>query len=310
MTDVQASYYLLSETMLTHSRQMYTLEGNYPCCTVNHPQGYPKFLSASFVSSGDNGLAHALLSPAEVSTTLASGAKVTIESTTNYPFDLNLVYNITADAAFDFYVRVPGWANVGKTTVKTSNSTATSVKPDPKTGMHKISVPAGGVSSLEYLLSTDIRLENRPNSTVAVHYGPLLYALYIDSTNSSQPPHDFWYQEPLPAGYAPPEARDWTILNTTAWNYAIDPSTLRYHYANEAAPGKELPNPVWAPGAPPNWISVKACQIDWPLYLNSVPGKVPLPAARKCLGDVQDVKLAPYGSTKLHMVDLPTMDLS
>lgn len=293
--------------------QMYSLEGNYPCCTVNHPQGYPKFVSASYVRAGTDGLAHVLLAPANVSVSLQNGANVTVVTETNYPFDLDILYTITTDAAFDFYVRVPGWADQSKSTtsINLNGSVATtSVDPDAESGLHKVASLPAGTTSVSYNLSTSIRVEERANSSVAVHYGPLLYGLSISSENSSSVPYDYTTNAPMAAGYAPPQARDWTILNTSAWNYAIDPSTLEYHYEGEAAPGKTLANPIWSPGAPPNYMTVQACLIDWELYLDSVPGLVPLPGDRSCLGDAVEVELRPYGSTKLHMVDLPTVDLS
>ena len=293
--------------------QMFTLEGNYPCCTVNHPQGYPKFLSASFVQFGVCGLAHALLGPANVTTRLSCGAAVNIIATTNYPFDLDLIYIVTATEPFSFAVRVPTWADATKSTIATitgpdgPNNTV-SVSPDVDTGMHTLSI-SSGTTMLRYSISTSLRLEPRPNATVAVYYGALLYGLAIPFTSSSTAPHDYATQELLPAGYAPPASRDWTLLPTAPWNYAIDPATLVYHYDGSAAPGKVLPDPIWALGAPPNYVTVKACLIDWPLYLGSVPGRVPLRGARQCVGAVEEVELRPYGSTKLHVVDLPTVDL-
>jgi hypothetical protein len=283
--------------------QTYSLEGNYPCCTVNHPQGYPKFLSASFVKVGENGLAHALLSPTIVSTKLTSG-DVTVRCQTNYPFDNTLSYNITTSGSFDFYVRVPAWAVVSRSSITVSNQT-TGVQPDAHTGLHKISISAG-TTSLTYNLAASLRIEQRANASIAVHYGALLYGLDIGSTNTSQPPLDFRSTKPLPDGYAPPQVRDWTITNTTSWALAIDPSTLSYHHSGDT----ELQNPIWAHGAPPSWISVKACEIEWSLYLGSVPDTVPPLNQRECLGAVIDAKLVPYGSAMLHMSELPTIDLS
>jgi hypothetical protein len=196
--------------------QMFTLEGNYPWCTVNHPQGYPKFLSGSFVRFGASGLAHALLSPGSVTTRLSNGAKITVAASTNYPFDLDFVHTITSKAPFSFTVRVPTWANARGSIIavlsgSNGHGNSGSTSPDATTGLHTMSI-SPGTTVLRYSLSTSLRAEPQPNDSVSVYYGALLYGLAIPSTNNSTAPHDYTTEELLPAGYAPPQSRDWVLL--------------------------------------------------------------------------------------------------
>ena len=49
------------------------------CCTVNHPQGWPKFISNAFVTTADKtSLAHVYLGSYSVNTTLANGQWITV----------------------------------------------------------------------------------------------------------------------------------------------------------------------------------------------------------------------------------------
>jgi hypothetical protein len=54
---------------------------------------------------------------------------------------------------------------------------------------------------------------------------------------------------------------------------------------------------------------VRACEIAWGIY-KGVPDVPPPKAERQCLGDVFEARLEPLGAAKLHMVDLPSIDLS
>lgn len=280
--------------------QSFGLEPQYPCCVVNHPQGLPKFLMGAFLKNGDNGLAHALLSPSTVKTQLSSGS-VSIECQTDYPFGNKLQYQIHADAPFDFFVRVPSWV-LSDSTITVGSATPSPLSPSDY-GLHKIGLP-GGSSQVVYTLSRTVTTDKRANDTIAVYYGPLLYALRIGSTNTSTPPMQYDNME-SPVPNAPPQARDWQITNTTAWNYAIDPQSLSLSQQGAMPSG-----PVFEPDAPPISITARACQIDWPLFKNSVPGWVPTGTARKCISKVENVTLVPYGSAKIHMAELPTLDLS
>lgn len=57
--------------MMRRSTLMSSMLRNYPCCTVNHPQAYPKFWSHSFMADkSDNSLVHVFLGPATFSGTL------------------------------------------------------------------------------------------------------------------------------------------------------------------------------------------------------------------------------------------------
>ena len=282
--------------------QTFGLEPNYPCCTVNHPQGWPKFLSNSYAQVGDNSVAHMLLSPGSTQVKLASGS-VNVSCETGYPFMDTLSYIVTADADMEFYVRVPAWAGEDSS-VRVLFNESTRLSPDSLTGLHKLSL-AKGTSNISYVLTSSIRTEPRANETIAVYNGAVLYALDVTNTNTSTSPKPYNHpDEYFNASYAPPESRDWEYHNTSAWNIAIDPSTLTFHALNDFA------DPIFAPDSGLSYITAQGCEIDWPLWEGSVPGYPPTGDAKKCIGEVKEVKLLPYASVKTHMAELPTIDLS
>ncbi len=281
--------------------QVYGTEPNYPCCTVNHPQGYPKFLSASFVRQGDSGLAHALLGPSEVTVTTILGARVHITCNTNYPFNYVLYYTIDADKDFSFSVRVPSWAIQHTSTVSVNGKVPKTVSPDPHTGMHTIDVTAG-TTIVIYQLGADTRIEHRANDTVAVYHGALQYAVSVAGKYSSRPPQNY----PEGSG-GPSQARDWTITPQSTWAVAIDTSTLQF--VTNSSRDERLPNPIFAENAPPVAISALACEIHWNMT-DGYAAKPPKIDQRKCTGKPFTIALKPYGAAKLHMAELPSVDLS
>ncbi|MCJ1462580.1 hypothetical protein MMC07_001182 [Pseudocyphellaria aurata] len=274
---------------------------NYPCCTVNTPQGVPKFLSASFVKVGQDGLGHALLSPARVTTNLQNGARVSIHCESNYPFSNTLYYTVSTSSGFVFYVRVPHWYIPALSFYTINDCPRQTLAPDPHTGMTAIHLHAG-THQITYVLSAVIRFINRTEDTVSVYHGALLYALDVGQSRRRQA------GSPL----LPSRARDDVIENTRPWNIAIDPASLIFHAASpNASPDQPLQSPIWSPGAPPSYITGKGCEIDWPLLMG-MPAPVPkaINGTRTCTREPVDVVLRPYGSLKIHMAELPTVNLN
>lgn len=281
--------------------QTFGLEPNYPCCTVNHHQGWPKFLANSWSRVGGDGFAHVLLSPGSV-----RSSDTTIECETKYPFGDSFTYRIHGDSSVKLYIRVPEWADHAASSLSMNGEDSVSLSPDPVTGLHKVEL-ASGESVLTFNLNCSVRTQARANDTIAVYRGALLFALEVNSTDVSMPPRSFNLQKELSDGYAPRKAVDWNMTNTSAWNVAIDPSTLTFH--STADEDERLPSPIFEPGAPPVYMTATGCQIKWPLHLGSVPGAVPPAEDRKCIEEPYEVRLRPYGSAKLHMAELPTIDL-
>ncbi|KAL8829522.1 MAG: hypothetical protein Q9170_006124 [Blastenia crenularia] len=292
---------------------LYGAAPNYPCCTVNMPQGLPKFLSASFVHVGTNGLGHALLSPARVATTLPSGTHLNLTANTTYPFSNTLHYTFTASEPFTLHLRLPAWATVWQIIASSTSSpaktyTSDSFLPDPHTGMLAIDLLNTGTVEFEFW--TSIRTKDRGNDTVSIYHGPLLYALDVGFSDSSSAKTTVSVSpaDALDNGTTstvPAQAHDHNISHTKPWNIAIDPSTLEYHTSN----GKgELRNPIWAYEAPPNFITAKGCEIHWEME-KGVPAPPPGKGERGCVGEMRDVVLRPYGSLKVHMAVLPTVKL-
>ena len=300
------------------------LAPNYPCCTVNHPQGYPKFLSASFVRVGRDGLGHALLSPASVSTTLPDGTLVIVICDTNYPFESTLNYTIESTNPFTFHIRLPTWSLSTSPLMYLNDSSYTPPLPNPHSGMLGILLPRGS-HTLILTLTPTLRIAPRANATIAIYNGPLLYALDVGeaitilppsmaaltrASPSSPPTIKSSPLNPSPNTTIPHQAHDYLINNTLPWAIALDPDTLVFHAFNTSDPSPpanaSLPNPIWAYHAPASFITAQGCPIAWPLD-HGVPARVPLPGQRDCTGVWREVVLRPYGSLRVHMAELPVL---
>ncbi|KAJ1308345.1 hypothetical protein OPQ81_004055 [Rhizoctonia solani] len=271
---------------------VFGLEPNYPCCTVNHPQGFPKFISHAVVTSVDQkSLTQIYFGPLAVKTTLSGvGATVSINVDTNYPFSDNVKITINTDKAFDYYIRVPTWANK-QANIKVGNAAAKAFTPDNTTRLQKVSVKTGQ-TVISLALLADITIENRPHGSIAIHRGPFNYALDIPRNSTL-----------LKTTYpAEPRASDYQFDATASWNYAIDPSTLKF---NPAPSGTTLKKPIFDSGAPPLSISVKGCLVNWELAGTKF--VKPPPENATCVGAKTDLKLIPFGATKLRISEFPVI---
>ncbi len=299
----------------TNRATVFGLEPEYPCCTVNFPQGWPKFLSHSWATVNSSGLAHTLLSPSVVRTNI-DGYLVIVSCQTAYPFDNVLTYSIQSTTHFTLSLRVPSWSLPSSSSLLLNSTTLSPLNPDPHTGLHAIPIPVGN-TTITYTLSTAIRTEPRGKNSISVYVGPILYALDVGhSTTSSLVSSDAQF----------PQLGDYYFANTSSWNIAIDPSTLVFHRMNSTAfdssssSGKENTRNEgegqrsrFDYGAPTGWISVQGCEIAWGLLRNAIPDQVP--EDRTCLGSrdgsvKREYRLVPYGTAKVHMSELPVVDFS
>ncbi|KAI1311370.1 duf1680 domain-containing protein [Xylaria venustula] len=277
---------------------VFGLEPDYPCCTVNHPQGYSKFLVNSFVGTEDGGIAHVFLSPGIVSTTVGDDNDVVITSNTNYPFAMDLSYSIQADDDFTFYVRIPDWANPSSTATDPSGNSK-QISPNDS-ALQKFDIPKGQ-SKVSINLQTEPRVVDRANNTAAVYYGPLLYSLALDYNETTRQPVAYDGGSIEPSSVIG-QTRDHIVETTDLWNIAIDPSQIKVVQSNNG----QLANPIWAYGAPPLELRVAATEIDWPIEFDT-PANPPLNPQAK--GKPFSARFVPFASAKVHMAHLPKLDL-
>lgn len=90
-------------------------------------------------------------------------------------------------------------------------------------------------------------------------------------------------------------AKDYQLEATAAWNYAIDPSTLKFQQAPTSG---NLQSPIFDSHLPPVSITVTACPIQWNTT-GSLVATSP-PESPKCTGSQKTITLTPYGVSLGH----------
>ncbi|KAJ7503065.1 hypothetical protein B0H11DRAFT_1987655 [Mycena galericulata] len=266
---------------------VFGLEPNYPCCTVDFPQGWPKFTTNAFLVTPDNeSLVHLYLGPFKASAVLASQNAVTASVETLYPFGDTLTTTISAAKAFTYLVRIPSWVTKG--TISVNGGPSEAVAPG-ENGLHAVAVRAG-TTTLVLKIPSEIRTESRPHGSIAIHRGPLNYAFDIPRREKQLSVH------PLE-----PRAVDLEFTPSDAWQFAIDPATLAF--TNTPPASGVLPSPIYDAGLPPFTLTVSACPIDWPVDGDMF--AAPPPENPACLGAFRNITLWPFGAAKLRISEFP-----
>lgn len=274
----------------------------YPCCTANGPQGWPRYVPRMVHASPDGGLALSLLGPL---TATVNGVTLTVD--TQYPFDDYLNISVTnAPQAFPLYIRVPGWATAA--TLSVDGGPAMPVGAYNGT-MYQVLLVNAGDHSLVYALNPAIFVDSIAvgfNGAISVHRGPLLYGLHLGEVfnvtaqhNTSSPDH--------------PLCADYEINSTSTWNVALvyDPSDTAgpSKFFSFARTGSLNATQPFDHSNPPLVITAQARELPgWGLVLGSadVPPSSPACAAPSAnCGAPQQVTLFPYGMTHLRMSVLP-----
>ncbi|KAJ6513379.1 hypothetical protein C8R45DRAFT_1068356 [Mycena sanguinolenta] len=263
------------------------LAPNYPCCAVNHGQGWPKFISHSYMTSPDSKtLYHALLSPTTFSSTLANNNAVTVNAQTNYPFASAINYQISAQQAFSFGIRVPTWVPNSQISYSVDGGASQTATAN-SAGYVVLSIGSGS-HTVSANIPMSIRTENRYNNAVTVYRGPLTYSL------------DVSFSTTVLNTYAL-NSKDLQYSPTSPWQYAISTASLVYNGDSTAASTVQSP---FSQDNPLVTISANVCPINWGVVSNSADAPPTSPAT--CTGNKVSVKLVPYGNAKLRMTELPT----
>lgn len=202
------------------------------CCPVQSVRVLPEYARGMVMSDpGRRNLYLTGYGPCHVQTTLANGARVAMEASTEYPFKetVTLNFSMPSAAAFALYLRIPGWCAHAAVMV---NGRAVKGPVKPGTFLPIFRTWRAGdtvqlrlpmkVSVME--VKDDAHNHKRP---VAIERGPLLFALPIEPEWKAVPGNPL---TPLPAGWSWYEAVPRQKPDATGdrpWTYAVDKQRIR-----------------------------------------------------------------------------------
>ena len=258
---------------------LFGLEPNYGCCTVNHSQGWPKFALSSFMYK-ENEVINVLPVPAKLDCSLC---KISLK--TEYPFRQKFLYEIEVKEDFTFRIRIPSFAK--NLRVNGTNRRAKEIV---------LSLKAGQKKTLSAEYSVTPRLESRPYCLKTVRYGSLVFSLPIEYEEKRLEYVRSGVERKYP--YC-----DYEYFPKSDWNYGFSQDD----FTVEERDVTEVP---FSSKNPPLVLRAKMQKIAWGHHPKFVTVCDVQPQSRKPLGEAEEIALYPYGCAKLRMTEMPLLNKS
>lgn len=279
MINQTAAFPMSKQPFRTNNNEahLFGLEPNFGCCTANFGQGFPKLTLSTFFRS-ENSIVSAVLCPSVLKTEI-NGVGVVCELATEYPFRSSLKYTVTVDAPVEFslLIRIPSFAKSAKADGF-----------DVKCGeFAEISRRWSEKSILDVTLEFETEIVKRPENTVCVRRGPLVFSIPIkerwerveytrDGVERKYPFCDY---------YVYPESK---------WNFAL--AGDKFELAEQAF------DAPFDPENPPLTLTAEMREIEWGFGCGHCDR---LPKSTAPIGEAQKIRLVPYGCTNLRMTEIP-----
>ena len=251
------------------------LEPNFGCCTANFSQGWPKFALSAFMHK-DGKILNSVMLPSVLK---AEG--VTIELTTDYPFNNKMHYLVEAERDFDFIIRIPSFAKNLKVNGENKETA------DLEFRIEK------GKTELEVEFTASACFKKRPDELYVLTMGSLLFCVPVSYKKEMREYVKKGVERKFP--YC-----DYRFIPTSPWNYAYADDSFEAEYHK---PG-DIP---FSQDNPPVTIKAKMQPIDWGLKFpyKSICRKTP--KSRKPLSEGETLQLVPYGCARLRMTQMPVL---
>lgn len=217
--DMKALRYLTAPNLVLSDRQnkspgfqnrgpmLHMNPHDHRCCQHNWGHGWPYLAEHLWFATPDNGLAAVFYCDSRVTVKVGSGAEVTVEENTRYPFDerVEFVVRTGQPVRFPLYLRVPGWCRRPSVAVA-GKPLEFGAKPLQYVRIER-QWSDGDRVQLTVPMEIRIRRWERNHNSASVDRGPLTYSLKIGEKYVREGGTDQW-----PA---------WEIHPETPWNYGL-----------------------------------------------------------------------------------------